>query len=36
MTRLSDAIAAARVHYTMSAVLEIAELRSDLASPTVG
>ena len=34
MTRLSDAIAAARVAYTISAVVEIAELRRDLASPT--
>jgi hypothetical protein len=36
MTRLSEAIAEARVDYTMSAVAEIAALRSDLASPTVG
>jgi hypothetical protein len=35
MTRLSDAISAARVDYTMSAVVEIAGLPSDLASPTV-
>ena len=36
MTRLSQAIAAARVDYTMSAVVEIAELRTDLGSPTLG
>ena len=36
MTRLSDAIAAARVDHTMSAVVEIAELRTDLSRPTVG
>ena len=36
MTRLSDAIPAAQVDYTMSAVVEIAELRTDLGSPILG
>ncbi len=36
MTRLSDAIEEAQREYTMSAVLEIACLRSELAAPTVG
>jgi hypothetical protein len=36
MTRLSEAIAAARVDYTMSAVIEIAELRTDFGSPMLG
>jgi hypothetical protein len=36
MTRLSEAIASARVDYTMSAVIEIAELRTDLGSPMLG
>lgn len=36
MTRLSAAIAAARADYTLRAVIEIAELRTDLGSPMVG
>jgi hypothetical protein len=36
MTRLSTAIAAARVDYTLSAVIEIAGLRTDLGSPLAG
>jgi hypothetical protein len=36
MTRLADAIAEARVAYTVSAVAEIATLRSDLAGHPLG
>jgi hypothetical protein len=36
MTRLSEAIAEARVDYTMSAVVEIALLRSELSALTRG
>ena len=36
MTRLSEAIAEARADFTLGAVCEIAALRTDLASPTVG
>jgi hypothetical protein len=36
MTRLSEAIASARVDYTMSAVIEIAERRTDHGSPSLG
>jgi hypothetical protein len=36
MDRLSDAIADARLNYTMSAVVEIAALRTDLAGLRLG
>lgn len=36
MTRLSDAIEDARVEYTMSALTEIAALRSELTGLTLG
>jgi hypothetical protein len=36
MTRLSEALAEARHGYTLSAVVEIAALRTDLRSPIVG
>lgn len=36
MARLCEAIAEARDHYTLSAVVEIAALRTDLGSPIVG
>jgi hypothetical protein len=36
MARLSAAIAEARVDYTLSAVVEIAALRTDLGSPVLG